>query len=63
MTSSDRAGTGCTSVAMAKDSKGADADLRVLCSRAEVLEQRAISAIQRDSYLRNRWEIGREGIQ
>lgn len=54
MTSSDTAGTGCTSVVMVKDSKGADADLCVLCGRVEVLEQRAISAIQPDSYLRNR---------
>ncbi|CAI5652240.1 unnamed protein product [Oreochromis niloticus] len=54
MTSSDSPGTGCTSVAMVKDSVGADVDLRVLCDRVEVLEQRAVSAIQPESYLRNR---------
>lgn len=54
MTSSDSAGTGCTSVAMVKNSVGADVDLRVLCDRVEDLEQRAVSAIQPESYLRNR---------
>ncbi|GLD67356.1 plectin-like protein [Lates japonicus] len=54
VTSSGTAGTGSSSVTMATDSMGTDPDLRVLCNRVKVLEQRAGSAIQSDSYLRNR---------
>ncbi|XP_047441071.1 golgin subfamily B member 1-like [Mugil cephalus] len=55
MTSSDTAGPGCSSVTMATDSTGTGRfDLRVLCDRVEVLEQKAGSDIQSDSYLRNR---------
>ncbi|XP_069575922.1 trichohyalin-like [Brachyistius frenatus] len=39
---------------MATDSLGTEPDLGVLCTRVEVLEPRAGSAIQSDSYLRNR---------
>ncbi|KAG7230337.1 hypothetical protein INR49_024441 [Caranx melampygus] len=40
---------------MATDSTGIDPDLRLLCARVKVLEQKAGSAIhQSDSYLRNR---------
>lgn len=54
MTSSGMTGTGSSSVTMATDSMGTDPDLRVLCNRVKFLEQRAGSAVQSDSYLRNR---------
>ncbi|XP_008276569.1 putative leucine-rich repeat-containing protein DDB_G0290503 [Stegastes partitus] len=53
-TSPDAAGTGSTPFAMVTDSVGAEPDLRVLCNRLEVLEQKAGSVIQPDSYLRSR---------
>ncbi|XP_018535418.1 uncharacterized protein LOC108885530 isoform X2 [Lates calcarifer] len=54
VTSSGMTGTGSSSVTMATDSMGTDPDLRVLCNRVKFLEQRAGSAVQSDSYLRNR---------
>lgn len=58
MTSSDTTGTGSSSFTMVTDSAGTDPDLdldlRALCDRVKVLEQNEVSALQTDSYLRNR---------
>ncbi|XP_028272297.1 early endosome antigen 1-like isoform X2 [Parambassis ranga] len=54
MTTSDMACIGSGFVTMETGSLGTEPDLQVLCNRVKVLEQRAGSAIQSDSYLRNR---------
>lgn len=54
MTSSEQTGTGSYSVAMVMDSMRTDPNRRDLCDRVKVLKQKAGSAIQSDSYLRNR---------
>ena len=56
MAASETTGTGCSSVAKVTDLMGTDLDLdlRVLCNRVRVLEQKEGSDLQSDRYLRNR---------
>lgn len=54
MNTSGTACIGSGSITMETGSLGTEPDLQVLCNRVDVLEQRAGSAIQSDSYLRNR---------
>ncbi|XP_026185748.1 coiled-coil domain-containing protein 136-like isoform X2 [Mastacembelus armatus] len=54
MTSSEKTGTGSSSITTVTDALGSDLDLWDLCNRVKVLEQNAGSTIQSDSYVRSR---------
>ncbi|XP_058505518.1 trichohyalin-like isoform X2 [Solea solea] len=53
MASSETMGTGSTFVTVAVDSLGTDPHMWGLCNRIKVLEQRTVSTVQSDCYLRN----------
>lgn len=59
--------TGSSTVTVVTDLMGSDSDLELdlgsLCNRVKVVEQNEVSTLQSDSYLKNRWETGGEGIQ